>query len=108
MLDASGSAHLVLSGVAPAASVPPTLPLTDPTLFDPGTGGAAAAGALAVAALGLYGGRLPPVLRRAAAVAGRPVARLRDLQSGDVRDYVAWLALGTGVFGGALALACLR
>jgi multicomponent Na+:H+ antiporter subunit D len=108
VLDTAGYAHLVLDGVPLAAPASRALPPSDPTLFDAGTGAAAAAGAVAVAALGLYGRSLPRLVRRLSSAASRPLAMLRDLQSGDVRDYVAWLVLGTGVLGGALALACLR
>jgi hypothetical protein len=32
-----------------------------------------------------------------------PLQRLRRLQSGDVRDYVTWLAFGTAGLGAAFA-----
>jgi multicomponent Na+:H+ antiporter subunit D len=36
---------------------------------------------------------------------GRPVSFLRAMHSGHIGDYVAWLALGIVVMGGALAAA---
>ncbi len=56
------------------------------------------AGALAVAAWGLRGHRLPRLVVR-------PLDRLRDLHAGAVGDYVAWLVLGAAVLGGLVTLA---
>jgi hypothetical protein len=64
--------------------------------------GASAAGALLLAFLSLYA---PPRLRRlGAGPRPRPAAWFGWAQSGDVTDYVAWLVLGTAVYGLVLAL----
>jgi multicomponent Na+:H+ antiporter subunit D len=61
--------------------------------------------ALGLAAVGLYGRRLP---HRVSAVADRtlspPIRVLRELHSGVVGDYVTWVAVGTAVTGAAWAL----
>jgi multicomponent Na+:H+ antiporter subunit D len=108
MLDTAGYARTVLGGGARALrGRAPAVPSTAPTVEDLVSGAVAALGAVAVAALGLYRHRIgiarwtPPALRR-------PFHALRDLQSGDVRDYVAWLVLGAGVIGGVLLLGSLR
>ena len=65
-------------------------------------GSAGTVGALAIAALTLFGStlhrRVPPALigpLRAALTA------LRSLHSGHIGDYVAWWTLGTAMLGGA-------
>jgi multicomponent Na+:H+ antiporter subunit D len=61
--------------------------------------------ALAVAAAGLWHGRLPRAIRSGAArTLGPPVAVLRAGHSGIVGDYLLWIAAGTGVVGGIWAL----
>ena len=105
MLDTAGYARAVLGG----AAAPPgrqALPASDPTGADVVTGLVAAVGAMVVAVLGLHRRRL---LRWPAPewITG-PLRALRGLQSGDVRDYVAWLALGAGVVGAAMLVAVLR
>jgi multicomponent Na+:H+ antiporter subunit D len=57
-------------------------------------------GALAVAALGLFGGRLGS----APGAVVTPIAALRRLHSGHIGDYVAWLTVGLAVLGGLCAL----
>jgi multicomponent Na+:H+ antiporter subunit D len=104
LLDAAGYARLVLAGTSTA---PRDLPHTDPALTDVVTGLVAALGAVAVAALGLYRHRLR-LRRRIPRRLRRALHALRDLQSGDVRDYVAWLVLGTAVLGGVLMAGMLR
>jgi multicomponent Na+:H+ antiporter subunit D len=109
LLDAAGYARAVLGGGAPALSGggrPQTA--SDLTPVDVLTGLVAAVGAVAVAAAGLHRHRLPVLRRSVPGWVVGPLHALRELQSGDVRDYVAWLVLGTGVLGGALALATLR
>ncbi len=69
--------------------------------FDYAYGAAAAAGALAVAALSLFGGRLlalvpKPVLRPV--LVG--VNGLRALHSGHIGDYIAWWTAGAAALGG--------
>jgi multicomponent Na+:H+ antiporter subunit D len=67
--------------------------------------GASLVGAVGFAFFGLYRRRLPRVLR---AQAGRlldpPVATLKNLHSGVVGDYVAWLTFGVAALAGLLAL----
>jgi multicomponent Na+:H+ antiporter subunit D len=63
------------------------------------TGALGGLGALAVAALSIWGRELA-VLRSS----GRAVAGLRRLHSGHIGDYVTWLALGLGLVAGLLAL----
>jgi multicomponent Na+:H+ antiporter subunit D len=109
LLDAAGYARAVLGGggaALPGGGRSQTS--SDLTPVDVLTGLVAAVGAVAVAAAGLHRHRVP-VLRRSVPrwVVG-PLHALRELQSGDVRDYVAWVVLGTGALGGALALATLR
>jgi len=68
-------------------------------------GATSTAGALALAALGLYRPRLPLGLRRVAGRAlGPPVAVLRTVHSGVVGDYVTWLAFGAAALGGIFVL----
>ena len=76
--------------------------------FDYAYGAVAAAGAVVVAAVGLFGTRLrrrlpPPVLRPAAVALGG----LRDLHSGHIGDYIAWWTAGATALGAA-SLALLR
>jgi multicomponent Na+:H+ antiporter subunit D len=84
------------------------LPPTAPTLFDAGTGTAAAAGAVIVAALALFRSRWPVAGRRAWRALAPPLRVLRRTQSGDLRDYIAWLSLGVGILGAAVAALALR
>jgi len=61
-----------------------------------GYGAVAVAGALALAALGLWRSRLPSALRGAAGrVLGPPVAVLRAAHSGILGEYVTWMTAGT-------------
>ena len=61
--------------------------------------------ACAFALFGLYRRRLPVLLRRASGrVLDPPVQVLKNLHSGIVGDYVAWLTFGAAAFGGLLAL----
>jgi multicomponent Na+:H+ antiporter subunit D len=54
----------------------------------------------------LFGDRLPPALaHRFGSTIGVLLRPLRALHTGDFRDYVAWLAIGVTVFGGAMAWA---
>jgi multicomponent Na+:H+ antiporter subunit D len=64
------------------------------------------AGALAVAASGLFGHRIrAPLARRLTRTGARVIAPLRALHSGHVGDYVAWLVAGVAMLGGAFAIA---
>ena len=67
---------------------------------------AGAAGAVAVALLALFRDRLPSAPITSLRGALSPVVgRMRDLHSGHVSDYVAWLTVGVAAFGGVLAAA---
>jgi multicomponent Na+:H+ antiporter subunit D len=68
------------------------------------------AGAAGLAAAALFRHRLlPGRLRRATMRLARPpLAALRAVHSGEVQDYVAWLALGVAALGGAFALVVPR
>ena len=62
--------------------------------------------AIGIAMLDLLSDRLPSTLARKCSSALEIVlGPLRHLHSGDFRDYVAWLALGTTLFGMAIAWA---
>jgi multicomponent Na+:H+ antiporter subunit D len=66
---------------------------------------ASLAGALAFALFGLYRRRLPHLVRGwAGRLLDPPVAALKDLHSGVVGDYVAWLTFGVAALGGLVAL----
>jgi multicomponent Na+:H+ antiporter subunit D len=99
--DRAAYAALVLDGVTRHASLTP-LPPVGPTLSIVLAGLGSTAGAVAVALLALFRWRLPMAWRRAV---GRPaapgIAWLRRLQSGYIRDYIAWLTLGVALLGAA-------
>ncbi len=62
------------------------------------------AGALGLAALGLFRPGLPAWLRTwGEKVASRPIEALRTVHSGHVGDYVTWLTVGIAVFAVAFA-----
>ena len=69
--------------------------------FDYAYGAGATAGALAVAALSLFGGRLLALVPKAVM---RPVLvgvnGLRALHSGHIGDYIAWWTAGAAALGG--------
>ena len=61
--------------------------------------------ALATAAIGLWHGSLPNVVRSGAvALLGRPLAVVRAGHSGIVGDYLLWIVAGTVLVGGVWAL----
>lgn len=66
---------------------------------------ASSAGAVLVAAAGLWRQRLPGAVRRAGRSLAPAVHGLRRLQSGHVGDYAMWLTLGLAVLGGWVAVA---
>jgi multicomponent Na+:H+ antiporter subunit D len=70
--------------------------------FDYAYAGGATLGAIALGALGLFGGplrrRLPDLLLQPVAVA---VGRLRHVHSGHIGDYIAWWTAGAAALGGA-------
>jgi multicomponent Na+:H+ antiporter subunit D len=90
--------HHVLRPASPA-----TPEATGVTVSAVATGLASAAGAVLLAALGLYWRRIP-ILRRGSEPGVRLVRPARRFQSGVVNDYVTWIVIGTACIGGALAL----
>ena len=102
VLDRSAHAREVLSGVSPP---PEATPPYSPSATAYAYGIASTVGALAFAAFGLYRRRLPVAVRRQAArLADPPVAALKELHSGVVGDYVAWLTAGIALLGGLVAV----
>jgi multicomponent Na+:H+ antiporter subunit D len=100
--DRDAYAGLVLHGRPPD---PLALRAAGPRWVDVGWSLGASALAVAVALLALWRRRVPGAVRRAALRVDELVlARATALQSGHVGDYVAWLTLGTAVFGAAFAL----
>jgi multicomponent Na+:H+ antiporter subunit D len=93
--DRPAHAAEVLAGVRPPPASPPAFhPGAAPYVY----GGISTVGALGFALFGLYHRRLRLGL------APRPVAALKELHSGLVADYVAWLTFGAAALGGLLAL----
>jgi multicomponent Na+:H+ antiporter subunit D len=68
-------------------------------------GVAGTAGALALAAFGLYRRRLPLLVRRVGGRLDPAVTALKGLHSGAVGDYVMWVTVGAAALGGVFALA---
>ncbi|MFC4453874.1 complex I subunit 5 family protein [Deinococcus sonorensis] len=106
---AAGAAHLAaerlhdrpayIARVLDDQPVPPPAPATTPALTTPLLHGlASAAAALILACLALF----RPRLRLPGTVRG--VAELRQVHSGHIGDYVAWLTLGVAVFGVSCAV----
>jgi multicomponent Na+:H+ antiporter subunit D len=99
--DRAAYAALVLDGVTRHGSLTP-LPPVGPTPSIVLAGLGSTAGAVAVALLALFWWRLPRAWRRAVGRPAAPViARLKRLQSGYIRDYIAWLTLGVALLGAA-------
>jgi multicomponent Na+:H+ antiporter subunit D len=103
-VDRTAIVAQVLHGAEPAA--PPRLAHEVP----PPSGASVAYGigsavlALAVAAFGLWRGRLPFSLRRPVWRAlGPPIGVVRAVHSGIVGDYVLWIVAGTGLIGAVWA-----
>jgi multicomponent Na+:H+ antiporter subunit D len=92
--DHAAYARTVLERPVPFADTEPSKLTAADFLY----GSASVLGALAVAALALFGRDLLP---RALAV---PVAALRDLHSGHVGDYAAWFTVALAALGGLFAL----
>jgi multicomponent Na+:H+ antiporter subunit D len=97
-------AHTVLAGTppAPVASPPPYSAPAHSYLYAALT----FAASVGFAALALFGCPLRASRARSAQrLGGRLYASLRDLHSGHVGDYVAWLVAGVAALGGAFAIA---
>jgi len=104
--DRASYAAAVLHG---AAGVVPHLPAPSaPGARDYLYAGLSTLGAVALAGVALFHQRLPALLPRAfTRRAGAVLWAIRGLNSGRVGDYVAWIAVGVTVFGGAFALTML-
>jgi multicomponent Na+:H+ antiporter subunit D len=63
-----------------------------------------AALSIAMAFGGLYAARLPAALRRAGLAAATPLRVVRQVHSGHIGDYVAWLLLGLAAVAGLIGL----
>jgi multicomponent Na+:H+ antiporter subunit D len=94
--DTAGYRDAVLFGRVHFADTQPSHLTTADFLY----GASSTLGAVLVAWLGLFGHRLVSVPR----AAGAPLAALRDLHSGHLGDYVAWLTVALGAIGGLCAL----
>jgi len=92
-----------------AAGVVPHLPAPSaPGARDYLYAGLSSLGAVALAGVALFHQRLPALLPRAfTRRAGAVLWAIRGLNSGRVGDYVAWVAVGVTVFGGAFAITML-
>ena len=100
--DREAYAGLVLHGREPQALA---LQAVGPKWVDVAWSLGATALAVAVGLLAIGRHRLPGLLRRSAVRLDElALTRATALQSGHVGDYVAWLTVGTAVFGAAFAL----
>lgn len=96
----AGYARAVLEA-QPAGAIAPSEEAA-PTWSGVLLGTAAAVAAVAIALISLHRDRFPRALRRSGELLVRPILpALHALHSGDIRDYVAWLCLGTAALGGA-------
>jgi hypothetical protein len=103
-IASAGYAQAVLDGQAAGAMV--ASEAVRPTTSGLVLGMAAAVGAAGLAMASLFQKRLARGLQFFFSLLVRPVLPLlHALHSGDIRDYVAWLALGTAILGGAFLLA---
>jgi multicomponent Na+:H+ antiporter subunit D len=98
--DRAGYANTVLHGRPTRIAHALPYAIRHTTLESVLYGAAALLLALVFALAGLYGHRLPA----RAKLFEPPVLMLKRLHSGVVGDYVAWLLVGTAVFGGIWAL----
>jgi multicomponent Na+:H+ antiporter subunit D len=73
------------------------------TLSGVATGAASTVLAVAVACLGLWGSRLPALLRRSVRPVRVLVDGLHGVHEGALGNHVAWLVVGVAAFGAALA-----
>jgi multicomponent Na+:H+ antiporter subunit D len=99
-VDRSTYVAQVLDGREPAAAPRAPFHVPGAAAADVGYGVGAGVLALAVAAFGLWHGRLPSWLRRTASrTIGPPVDVIRAAHSGIVGDYVLWIVAGTALIG---------
>jgi multicomponent Na+:H+ antiporter subunit D len=94
--DTAGYRDAVLHGHVAFPETKPSHLTTADFLY----GAAGLLGASLVAWLGLFGARLGSLPR----VLDKPLAALRDLHSGHLGDYVAWLTVALATIGGVCAL----
>jgi multicomponent Na+:H+ antiporter subunit D len=100
--DHAAYARAVLSGAARFADTEPSRLTTADFLY----GAASTVGALAVAAIALFGREAVRSIPRPLQDGGdRALAALRNLHSGHIGDYVAWLTVSLAGLGGIFALA---
>jgi multicomponent Na+:H+ antiporter subunit D len=89
-----------------ATTIPPAPEPEPPSVLGVWYGLASAAGAVALAALALFRKRIPGMWRRKTSRVFRPaVYGLRNVHSGHVGDYTAWLVVGLSALGGLFILA---
>ncbi len=104
--DQAAYVAAVLHGAA--GSVPHLPAPPPPTGLDYLYGALSSVGALVLAAAALFRERLPALVPRPVANgAGAAVRAVRELNSGRVGDYVAWIVAGVTVFGAAFSLTLL-
>jgi multicomponent Na+:H+ antiporter subunit D len=95
----------VVLDAAPALLPVPGLEPAGPNATQLISGLGTSAGAILLALAAAYRHRFPKALCHfGGTVLEPPLQRLRGLQSGDVRDYVAWLTFGVAGFGAAFAV----
>jgi multicomponent Na+:H+ antiporter subunit D len=95
--DTAGYRDAVLHGTGAFPQITPSHLTAADFLY----GAAGTLGAVLVAWLGLFGHRIRDEIPRAAT---KPLAALRDLHSGHLGDYVAWLTVALAAIGGLCAL----
>jgi multicomponent Na+:H+ antiporter subunit D len=84
----------------------PSVPASHVSGADIGYAAIAVAGALLVAGLGLFGGRLLTGVRQSLwRPVDRSVGAIRVLHSGHIGDYIAWWSAGVSLIGGLCLLA---
>ncbi len=98
-VDHSAYAGWVLHGTAVAL---PAAPHGHIAPNDVVFGAVSCLGAVAAAALGLFG---RPLLQRTPRVISTPMRVIRGLHSGHVGDYIAWWTAGASLFGGVCLVA---
>jgi multicomponent Na+:H+ antiporter subunit D len=105
--ERSGYEQQVLDGAAPA-HLHPEGEIPGPKPAGVGYGLLATLGAVLVAAAPLPRRRRVRAVRRQISVLRPALDGLRALHSGHIGDYVAWLTMGTAVFGGLFTLVLRR
>jgi multicomponent Na+:H+ antiporter subunit D len=101
-IDRHGYVAQTLDGAAAAAA--PHVPGMHWSGLGLALGLCSAALSIAMAFGGLYAARLPAALRRAGLAAATPLRVVRQVHSGHIGDYVAWLLLGLAAVAGLIGL----